>query len=157
MVLMFVQRAIGYKFDRDSTGEFPGGPYAEYGRFAVETVYDQVGDCECTSLLCASLLAYLGFSAALLWVVVPTDTDSNGVNHIAVGLEVTAALRAGLPDGSLDTVEALDGTGRRYLYGETALDGFVLPFGCLPDWGQLKIEKVVPIVPVTPLKAAMSS
>ena len=69
MVLAFVQEAIMYKFDDESTADFPGGPFPEYGRFGVETLHDKVGDCECTSILCASLLSYLGFRVALLWVL----------------------------------------------------------------------------------------
>ena len=134
MVLAFVQEAIGYKFDKDSTADYPGGPYPEYGRFAVETLHDQVGDCECTSLLCATLLSYLGFRVALLWVAI----DSTKVNHVAVGLEATPDT----PAEGLDFVPAKDDSGKRYLYGETALDGSTSPFGCYTDWDSIKVETI---------------
>jgi hypothetical protein len=137
MVLAFVQKAIHYEFDKDSTENFPGGPYPEYGRFAVETLNDGVGDCECTSILCASILSYLGFAVALLWVA----ADSSTVNHVAVGLEADPRL----PLEGLDVVPAKDNSGKRYLYGETALDGSTLPFGCLPDWGAMKVERITAI------------
>jgi hypothetical protein len=134
MVLAFVQEAISYKFDKESTGDLQGGPYPEYGRFAVETLHDQVGDCECTSLLCASLLSYLGFRVALLWVAV----DSTTANHVAVGLEATPDM----PMEGLDFVSAKDDSGKLYLYGETALDGSTSPFGCFTDWDSIKVEKI---------------
>lgn len=132
MVRAFVQEAISYKFDRESTADFPGGPYPEYGRFAVETLHDQVGDCECTSLLCASLLSYMGFHVALLWVAV----DSTAVNHVAVGLEAAPDT----PVEGLDCVPAKDDSGKRYLYGETALDGSTSLLGCCADWDSIKVE-----------------
>jgi hypothetical protein len=134
VVLAFVQEVIAYKFDDESTAGFPGGPYPEYGRFAVETLHDQVGDCECTSVLCASLLAYLGFRVALLWAAV----DSTTVNHVAVGLEAAPDM----PVEGLDIVPAKDNAGKRYLYGETALDGSTLAFGCFPDWGLMTVERI---------------
>lgn len=144
-VLVFVQRAICYQFDKDSTAEFVGGPFQDYGRFAVETIHDQVGDCECTSLLCATLLAYLGFEAALLWVVVPQDGNQTA-NHMAVGVEMSEVLPARDANSGLDIVEATDNSGKRYLYGETAIDDATLPFGCIPaEWSGLKIEKTVAI------------
>jgi hypothetical protein len=135
LVLAFVQQAITYQFDADSTAGFQGGPYEEYGRFAVETLHDQVGDCECTSLFCASLLSYLGFRVALLWVAF----DSETVNHVAVGLEVTS----GTPADGLDWVPAKDGSDKRYLYGETALHKATSPFGSFPDSKTtLKVERI---------------
>ena len=144
-VLVFVQRAIRYQFDKDSTAQFVGGPFQDYGRFAVETLHDQVGDCECTSLLCATLLAYLGFETALLWVLVPQG-GSPTANHMAVGVEISEVLRESAATSGLDIVEATDGSGKRYLYGETAIDGAILPFGCIPvDWSGLKVEKTVSV------------
>ena len=85
-VLAFVQAAIQYRFDKDSTTGFPGGPYEEYGRFALETVHDQVGDCECTAILCATLLSYLGFECALIRLVVTDKETGEKTGHMAVGL-----------------------------------------------------------------------
>ena len=145
-VLVFVQRVIRYQLDKDSTAQFAMGPFKDYGRFAVETLHDQVGDCECTSLLCATLLAYLGFETALVWVLVPEGGQSKTANHMAVGVEVAEVLMESTVTGGLDIVAATDGSGKRYLYGETAMEGATLPFGCIPaDWSGLKVEKTVPI------------
>jgi len=148
-VLAFVQTEIPYGFDRDTTAAFEGGPFVEYGRMPVESLHDSVGDCECTSILCASLLAYLGYETALLSVVLTAG------NHMAVGL-LDSVLPAGGGDG-LDIVESKDGQGKRYLYGETALDGCNLPFGAIPaEWKEgLKIEKIDVIG--TPRPAARSA
>ncbi len=64
---------------------------------------------------------------------------------MAVGL-LDSLLHAGDADG-LDIVDAKDGSERRYLYGETALDGCNLPFGAIPaSWREsLKVEKVTVI------------
>jgi len=67
-VVAFVQTEIPYGFDHDTTAGFEGGPFEEYGRMPAESMHDSVGDCECTSILCASLLAYLGFETSLLSV-----------------------------------------------------------------------------------------
>jgi hypothetical protein len=140
-VLAFVQTEIPYGFDRDSTAGFEGGPFEEYGRMPPECLHDSVGDCECTSILCTSLLAYLGFETALLSVVV------NSGNHMAVGLLPDSVLLPGERLDGLDLVSAKDSGGKRYLYGETALDGCNLPFGAIPaDWrDSLKVEKVMAI------------
>ena len=140
-VLAFVQTEIPYGFDQDTTAVFEGGPFDEYGRMPPESLHDSVGDCECTSLLCASLLAYLGFEVALLSVVV------NPGNHMAVGLLPDSVLLPGWSAEGLGIVEAKDSEGKRYLYGETALEGCNLPFGAIPaDWRDgLKVEKVTAI------------
>lgn len=137
-ILTFVQTEIPYGFDHDTTAGFEGGPFEEYGRMPPESLHDSVGDCECTSILCSSLLAYLGFETALLSVVV----DSG--NHMAVGLLVDSVLLSGASLEGLDTVKAEDNGGRGYLYGETALDGCNLPFGAIPvNWKDgLKVEEV---------------
>ena len=65
---------------------------------------------------------------------------------MAVGVEVAEVLMESTVTGGLDIVAATDGSGKRYLYGETAMEGATLPFGCIPaDWSGLKVEKTVPI------------
>lgn len=60
LILSFVhEQNIKYSFDEDSTG------YDEYLRFPIETLYDQTGDCDCKSILVASLFKKLGFKVAL--------------------------------------------------------------------------------------------
>ncbi|MCB1047813.1 MAG: hypothetical protein KDC10_11510 [Calditrichaeota bacterium] len=142
-VLAFVQEAIEYRFDKDSTKHVRGGPYDEYGRFAIETLYDRVGDCECTAILAGSLLTTLGFRCALLLVHVP---DANGEisGHAAIGLDLDDVLPGECADG-LDLV-ALGA--RRFLYGETACDGCTMAFGAIPeDWSGLTLQDkgVIPV------------
>jgi hypothetical protein len=155
MVLSFAQTAIRYQFDKNSTAGFPGGPFPDYGRFAVETLHDSVGDCECTSLLCASLLSYLGFETALLWVVVPDPDPNANCNHMAVGIEISEVLSSELAGaGAFDIVESMDGSGKRYLYGETATDNGTLPFGCIPaGWTGVRIDKTIAVPSVSQRRA----
>ncbi len=58
-VLSFVQ-SIDYSFDNVSAGA------NEYWRFPLETLYDQTGDCEDTSILYASIMEAMGVDAVLL-------------------------------------------------------------------------------------------
>jgi hypothetical protein len=147
-VLGFVQLAIKYAFDEDSTKDFAGGPFKEYGRFPVETIHDSVGDCECTGILCASLLAYLGFKSALLFVSIKDSTTGEVTYHVATGLDAEGALLAepGVAD-AFDYIGATDGSGRRYLYGETAIDDSTMAFGSIPpEWkDSLTVRRVEPI------------
>jgi hypothetical protein len=128
-VLAMVQREIAYALDSDSTVTMAGGPFEEYGRFALETLNDRVGDCECTSILCASLLAHLGYDTALVWVEVQ-DEPGRTSSHVVVGLSVEL-----LPSGLVDGLVVASGPdGRTYLCGETAMDGATLAFGVLPHF-----------------------
>lgn len=147
LVLAFVQKAIRYGYDVDTTKDFEGGPYQEYGRFALETIHDGVGDCECTAILCASLLAFLGYETALIQVVVQTQ-DGTSTAHVAVGLSSQGLLATDTSaEAFLDCIEAPDGSGKQFLYGETACDGVTMPFGTVPvEWkGRMKVESVVGI------------
>jgi hypothetical protein len=67
--LAFVQ-SIPYATDLNSTG------YADYPRFPVETLYDNVGDCKTHSILFATLTLLLGFDAVFI----------NPPDHLAVGV-----------------------------------------------------------------------
>ncbi|MCL0071918.1 hypothetical protein M1N51_01730, partial [Peptococcaceae bacterium] len=83
-----------------------GGPY-EYPRYPLETLVDQKGDCEDTSILLASILDAMGFDVALVYVAPPA--------HMVVGV----------------TGENLSGfyyeySGRKYYYLETAGPGWVV-------------------------------
>jgi hypothetical protein len=147
-VLSFVQLAITYAFDEDSTKGFAGGPFEEYGRFPVETIHDTVGDCECTGILCASLLAYLGFKSALLFVTINDSATGAPAYHVAAGLDAEGALlvEPGVAD-AFDYIVSTDGSGRRYLYGETAIDDSTMAFGSIPpQWKEmLSVRRVIPI------------
>jgi len=98
-VLRFVQ-SLEYTYDNATT------PSNEYWRYAVETLVDETGDCEDTSVLFASLMEAMGYDAVLI--------DLPG--HIAVGIL-----------GS----EGYSGTyyiynGQRYYYCETTGDGWTM-------------------------------
>jgi predicted transglutaminase-like cysteine proteinase len=69
LVVGFVQ-SIPYMLDINSKGE------SEYPRYPVETLVDNVGDCEDTAILTASLLNLMGYDAVLLDVP----------EHMAVGI-----------------------------------------------------------------------
>jgi predicted transglutaminase-like cysteine proteinase len=124
-ILRMVQRAIQYQLDETSTQKILGRSFEEYGRFPLETVADQVGDCDCTAILAAALLARSGFPCALLLVEL-----APGEWHMAVGLEVTSDLML----RELDMGEgAVAFGGSVYLYGETATDDpEPLGFGAVP-------------------------
>lgn len=60
MVLRFVQ-SLTY------TRDFDMSPYGEYPRYPVETLFDQGGDCEDTSILLAAILIEMDCDVALLF------------------------------------------------------------------------------------------
>lgn len=103
-VLGFAQ-SIVYSSDLETTG------HEDYWRFPVETMYEQTGDCEDTSILAAAVLRRLGHRVAI--AVMP--------EHAALGVEVPP----GIP-GHYATVD-----GRRMYYCETTAAGFLV--GELPD------------------------
>ncbi len=90
-------QSIPYKLDRESAG------IEDYWRYPIETLYDQVGDCEDTSILAACLLLALGHDVVML--LMP--------HHVAVGV----AANKGFPSGE-HFVEGL------YLYCETTSQGW---------------------------------
>jgi len=69
-VVAFVQ-GLPYTFDNTSTG------FDEYVRFPYETLYDDGGDCEDTSILMASILRQMGYGIILI----------HPVGHMAVGVK----------------------------------------------------------------------
>ena len=70
LIVSFVQN-LPYTSDEVTTG------YDEYPRFPYETLYDDGGDCEDTSILASAMLHELGYEVALL--LFP--------GHVAVGVE----------------------------------------------------------------------
>jgi hypothetical protein len=156
-VLRFVQRNIRYARDEDSTKGILGTAYVEYGRFPLETLHDGEGDCECSSLLCAALLSYLGFRAALLFSQVPATPFGPSGGHVAIALLADDDVR---PPVAEDAAPFFVHQGRRYLYGETATDS---PdpegFGAIPAlWRErISIERVVDIPPHPGALASPSS
>ncbi|MES2155198.1 MAG: hypothetical protein V4510_08695 [bacterium] len=139
--LHFVQ-AIPYTTDLASSG------YDEYPRFPVETVYDETGDCEDTSILFASLMAGLGYGAVLLQFPHtnpdPDSSNSPGSPHMAVGV---------LADPSTQG-SYYDYHGGRYYYAETTHGAYqYYGIGQMPKMTKGYSANVLPLTP----KAVLSN
>ncbi len=106
-ILAFVQ-SLPYTSDKVTTG------YDEYPRFPIETLVDDGGDCEDTSILFATLALILGYGTVYI----------NPPDHYAVGIlgNDMHGTYWTYPEGSNNT----------YYYCETTGDGFTI--------GQLPIE-----------------
>ncbi len=105
MVIAFVQ-SLPYTSDSVTTG------YDEYPRYPIETLVDDGGDCEDTSILTAALLNEMGYGVIL---ISPPD-------HMAVGIKGGDNIY-----GTYWTYE-----GSKYYYVETTGEGY--------DIGQLPPE-----------------
>ncbi len=98
-VLAFVQ-SLPYTSDNVTAG------YNEYPRFPIETLVDDGGDCEDTSILFASITLIMGYDTVYF----------NPTNHYAVGI---------LGNGISGTYwEYPEGSNRTYYYCETTGDNF---------------------------------
>lgn len=95
--LAFVQ-SIEYSLDEDTTG------HDDYWRYPVETIFDETGDCEDTTILAGAVLRRLGHRVAVF--LLP--------EHAALGVEV--------PPGTPG--EFLEIDGRRMYYCETTGEGW---------------------------------
>lgn len=115
MVVAFTQY-IEYQSDDVFTG------YEEYWKFPLETLYDQGGDCEDTSILCAAITKAMGYDSALL--LFP--------GHMAAGVDV---------DGATGTYYGSGG--RSYYYCETTATGYDV--GDVPSSVDYYQAVVVPI------------
>jgi len=100
--LSFVQ---SLKYTQDNTTQGIG----EYPRYPVETLVDQIGDCEDTAMLYISLLEAIGLEAVLL--ILPEATAEAG--HAAAGVALMGV------DGSYYEAE-----GVTYFYAETTTVGW---------------------------------
>jgi len=120
--LSFVQTIVSYA--RDPSG-------IEYPRYPIETLVEQIGDCEDSSILYASLLRTLGQGALIAGV----DTSGSGfADHMVVFVPVGddfADRVSGQGPGSSGLWQI---EGRVYALAETAVDGSPLPLGIDP-WG----------------------
>lgn len=119
--LQFVQ-AIRYVTDQESKG-------GEYFRFALETLFEDQGDCDCKAILAASIFRLMGLRSLVLL--------SADERHAAVAVE-------GAPD--FDTRFFLHG-GKRFYFCETTDGSFSLTVGELPDAVWLKSYTAVEIAP----------
>ena len=108
-LLSFVQ-SLKYAQDNVTAG------IGEYPRFPVETLVDELGDCEDTSILLITIAEILGIDAVL--ILIPDAFPDAG--HAAVGLAL---------DNFSGTYYELDGI--QYFYAETTAAGWQI--GEVPD------------------------
>lgn len=97
LVLSFVQ-SLEYTSDKVTTG------YDEYPRFPLETLDENGGDCEDTSILFATLMILLDYEAVLMMIL----DEEAGTGHMAVGIDMEGI------DGYFVELE-----GKQYYYVET--------------------------------------
>ncbi len=105
-VIAFVQ-SLPYTADNVTTR------WNEYPRYPIETLFDQGGDCEDTSILTAALLSRLGYDVALL--LLPYE------KHAAVGISIAKASGSYYEHG-----------GKKYYYLETTGEGWKI--GQMPSF-----------------------
>lgn len=115
----FVQ-SLPYTVDSVTT------PYDEYPRYPVETLVDNGGDCEDTSILLAAIVDRLGYGVVL--IMLP--------QHVAVGIA-----GEGRVDGTYYSY-----LGREYYYMETTGDGYKI--GEIPEVYRSAKASVYPMQPV---------
>lgn len=115
----FVQ-SLPYTVDSVTT------PYDEYPRYPLETLVDNGGDCEDTSILLASIIDKMGYGAVL--IVLP--------NHVGVGVK----------GGENIYGTRWEYKGNKYYYIETTGENW--RFGELPEEYKNTAASVHPMIPV---------
>jgi hypothetical protein len=119
-VLAFVQSSIKYTSDEESTG------HKEWPKYPIETLWEQKGDCEDMAILCASIIARLGFQVVL--IVYKT--------HVAFGVSGADKLKG---DYLTDPV-----TDSKYFYGEATARGYYI--GEIPmDFVNIQPEAILKV------------
>jgi hypothetical protein len=106
--------------------------YDEYPRYPFETLVDEGGDCEDTSILMASLIDALGYG--VLIITFPETTDSSG--HCGVGVKCGEGIYGSYYEQS-------DG---KYYYLETTASGWEI--GELPEEYNGVGATLYPMIPV---------
>ncbi len=121
-VMSFVQQNVHYWEDSDSKDQ------KEYWRYPIETLVDEQGDCEDTSVLFAALIENMNnYEAVLLFYIIDDETG-----HLASGVSGITI------DGYSVTYE-----GESYYYCETTSAGFSA--GDKPNDIPDEPEKIIPI------------
>lgn len=119
-VLKFVQACFPYSSDQETTG------HEDWPRYPIETLVDGTGDCEDLAVLCAAVIARLGFPTVLL--LYP--------RHLAFGVAGAEGLKG---DYLTDPR-----SGRRYFYGEATSNGWRL--GEIPaNYRGTAPEQILPV------------
>ena len=114
-VLAFVQDH--YLKDDETT------PYDDFPKFPLETLAEEGGDCEDSSILYAALMRAIGYDVIL----------AKMAKHMAVGVAFSSAYPGGY----------VIYNGKRYYYAETTSSGWLI--GMIPKPYQGKIVEVIPI------------
>jgi len=96
--------------------------FDEYPRYPIETLAEEGGDCEDTSILFASIVGQLGYGCVLLRFDVS--------RHMAAGVRISGGVIADWPKGYSLTYYEDDG--KYYAYCETTGSGWEI--GEKPDW-----------------------
>ncbi len=127
----FVQAAIDYSYDRSGF---------EYPRYPIETLVDEIGDCEDTAILYASLVRTLGSGA----MIVAVDTDHDGTADHMVTLVPVSQAYADATSCDHGCVSSFWTYGSQlYAFAETTgepdLMGYYFALGCDP-WGLTAID-----------------
>ena len=126
-ILRFTQEIIEYELDFDTQG------CDEYWRFPVESLVDQQGDCEDSSVLYSSIMESLGYDTALLFYTWD-NPEGERIGHLSVGLNIDEA------SGTFVT----DDDGAKYYYCETTTKGYTV--GKLPpDLREKSIKEIIKI------------
>lgn len=126
-ILSFVQDQdiCKYTEDNETKGQ------KEYWRFPVETLVENQGDCEDSSVLFASIMDSLGYDVALLFYT--WEEDDENLGHLATGIHL---------DGDHGHY-VKDIFGKKYFYCETTNPTFRL--GMLPHDVKGDPDAIVPV------------
>lgn len=126
-ILGFVQDQgnIRYIGDNDTKGQ------EEYWRYPVETLVENQGDCEDTSVLFSSIMEILRYDTAILFYA--WEKDEEKIGHLAVGIHLLGDHGHYVKDDS----------GSKYYYCETTTSTYKI--GQLPPDIEGEPKKVIPI------------
>jgi len=107
-ILSFVQDQGNIKYILDNVTK----GVDEYWRYPVETLVDQKGDCEDTTVLFASIMDELGYDVVLLLYL--WDQDGEDIGHLAGGVHLSGSHGHYVKDN----------VGKKYYYCETTAPNF---------------------------------
>lgn len=128
-MMSFVQN-LKYTTDIRGTG------FNDYPKYPIETLVEQEGDCEDTSILMANLLRSFGYGTKLIYATADmTDGDAGG--HMAVGIK---------GDDDVGGTYYNDDNGNRFYFIETTAPN--TPIGEAPPWMNSAYLQPVGVHPV---------
>ena len=125
-ILAFVQ--LGFKYDDDDriygakAEKPPGGLKGDYWAYPAETLYFGDGDCEDTSILCASIMKARGLASALIYFNSPVD------GHVMTGVRLAGVYPFEAVDPLVYNRSAIlvdPGGDERYYACETTVDTYL--------------------------------